>query len=255
LGRWLLYGANGYTGRLIAEHAVHRGVEPVLAGRRADAIVPLARRLGLEHRVFDLGDPRALDLAMAATGTILLAAGPFSGTSLPVLDACLRTRSAYLNITSEVAVFEAVMARNAEAQKVGSGLLPGVGFDVVPPDCLAARLHAALPTATHLELAIHGGGRPSRGTLLTMLDGLRHGGAVRVNGSILREPLLRAYGTCASTIASAWPRPSHGATFRPRSTRLASATSSSTVRSGGCRSCGRSCRSLAFVRFGASCAR
>jgi short subunit dehydrogenase-like uncharacterized protein len=188
--KWLLYGANGYTGRLIAEHAVRRGLSPVLAGRRHDAIAPLAERLALEYRVFSLADQAALEDSLRAVGAILLAAGPFTHTSRLVVDACLRTRSAYLDITGEVVVFEAVLARDAEARRVGSVLLPGVGFDVVPSDCLAAGLHAALPSATHLELAFHGGGPPSRGTLLTMLEGIRDGGAVRVNGRILREPMF-----------------------------------------------------------------
>jgi short subunit dehydrogenase-like uncharacterized protein len=188
--QWLLYGANGYTGRLIAEHAVSRGLSPMLAGRRAEAIAPLARRLSLDYRVFDLHDRHALEDVLHEVGTVLLAAGPFSRTSRQVVDACLRTGSAYLDITGEVAVFEAVMARDAEAQSAGSVLLPGVGFDVVPSDCLAASLHGALRGATHLELAFHGGGPPSPGTLLTMLDGIRLGGAVRINGRIQREPLF-----------------------------------------------------------------
>jgi saccharopine dehydrogenase (NAD+, L-lysine-forming) len=188
-GRWLIYGANGYTGRLIAAHARGRGLAPVIAGRRAEVIRPLAEALGLDYRVFDLGDTSALEEALRAVGTILLAAGPFSGTSRPVVDACLRTGSAYLDIAGEYAVFEAILGRDAEARQQQTVLLPGVGFDVVPSDCLAASLHAALPEATHLELAFQGGGRPSRGTLLTALEGARRGGAVRVDGRIRPEAL------------------------------------------------------------------
>ena len=45
--RWLLYGASGYTGRMIAEEAVRRGHRPVLAGRSAERVRPLAESLGL----------------------------------------------------------------------------------------------------------------------------------------------------------------------------------------------------------------
>ncbi|HEY3059052.1 MAG TPA: saccharopine dehydrogenase NADP-binding domain-containing protein [Chloroflexota bacterium] len=188
-GRWLIYGANGYTGRLIAQHAWRLGLRPVLAGRRPEVIRPLAESLGLEFRVFDLHHSRALDEALSAVAAIVLAAGPFSATSRLVVDACLRTGRAYLDITGEFAVFEAILGRDAEARRRATVLLPGVGFDVVPSDCLAASLHAALPEATHLELAFHGGGRPSRGTLLTALEGARDGGAIRVNGDIRREAL------------------------------------------------------------------
>jgi saccharopine dehydrogenase (NAD+, L-lysine-forming) len=187
-GRFLLYGANGYTGVLIAEEARRRGLAPVLAGRREEAVRPLAERLGLEHRAFALDDARALDAALAETGTILLAAGPFSATSRGVVDACLRARAHYLDITGEIAVFEACFARDAEARDRGVTVLPGVGFDVVPSDCLAASLKAALPGATHLELAFASQGSPSKGTSITMVEGLPHGGAVRVDGRIRPDP-------------------------------------------------------------------
>ena len=60
--RWMIYGANGYTGKLTAEEAGRRGLSPILAGRRREAIEPLARRLGLDFRLFGLGDPGSLAL-------------------------------------------------------------------------------------------------------------------------------------------------------------------------------------------------
>lgn len=57
--QWMIYGANGYTGELIAREAVERGSEPVLAGRSAGKIEPLAAELGLESRIFSLNDPEA----------------------------------------------------------------------------------------------------------------------------------------------------------------------------------------------------
>jgi len=138
MGKWMLYGANGYTGALIAEEAKRRGLTPVLAGRRADAVRPLAERLGLPHEVFPLEDHVALDRALERVDAVLLAAGPFSPTSRAVVDACIRTRRHYLDVTGEIAVFEAIFARDAEARERGAVLLPGVGFDVVPSDCLAA---------------------------------------------------------------------------------------------------------------------
>lgn len=188
---WLLYGANGYTGRLIAEAAVARGLRPVLAGRNGAAIQSLAAELGCRARVFPLDDRTALDNAIAELGTVLLAAGPFSATSAPVVDACLRTGGRYLDITGEIDVFEACFARHAEAVQRGAVLLPGVGFDVVPSDCLAASLAARLPSATHLDLALASvAGQMSRGTALTSVHGMARGNAYRANGIIRREPLL-----------------------------------------------------------------
>lgn len=160
---WLLYGATGYTGRLVAQEAVARGERPVLAGRSAAALAPLAARLGLEHRVVGLGDPAALRAALADVDAVAHCAGPFSVTALPMAEACLDTGTHYLDITGEIDVLEALHAMSARARAAGVILLPGAGFDVVPTDCLAATVAAALPTATHLDIAfVAAWGRESR---------------------------------------------------------------------------------------------
>lgn len=189
-GIWLLYGANGYTGRLIATEAKERGLAPILAGRREQAVRPLAEELGLECRVFRLDDRVGLARGIADVDAVLLAGGPFSETSAPVVEACLAQGVHYLDITGEIPVFEAIFARNEEARDRGVALLPGVGFDVVPSDCLAASLAQALPSADRLVLAFAApGGRPSPGTVRTMIEGLGRGGAIRRDGRIVRVPL------------------------------------------------------------------
>ena len=187
--RALLYGANGYTGRLIAEAAPEREVPLTLAGRRREAIEPLAKRLDLPFEVFSLDEaPRRLAERAGRFAAVLLAAGPFSHTSPPVLAACLKARVPYLDITGEIGVFEAVFARHPEAAKAGVPLLPGVGFDVVPSDTLAAALAGALPGAVRLQLAFRGFG-VSAGTAQTMLEGLPKGGAARVDGRLVPVPV------------------------------------------------------------------
>src|SRR5262245_54464380 len=131
---WMLYGANGYTGELIAAEAASRGLRPLLAGRRDEAIAPLAERYGFDRRIFPLTTPDAIAPTLDGVKAILLAAGPFSATSAPVVEACLRRRVSYLDITGEISVFEACAARAREAVGRGITLLPGVGFDVVPSD-------------------------------------------------------------------------------------------------------------------------
>lgn len=187
-GRWLLYGAYGYTGQLIAAEARRRGMEPLLGGRRADRVQEVADQLELEARVFDLDSPDEIARQIEGLAAIVLAAGPFSHTSAPVVEACLKAGVHYLDITGEVSVFEAVFGRDAEARRRGVALLPGMGFDVVPSDCLAAALKKALPSATHLELAFAGLGSSSPGTVKTMIEGLPEGGAIRRHGEIVRVP-------------------------------------------------------------------
>ena len=185
---FLLYGSYGYTGRLIAERARELGMTPLLAGRDGEALAALAAELKMPHRAFALDDAAALEAALRETGVVLHAAGPFSHTSRPMVEACLRTGAHYLDITGEIAVFEAVAARDAEARRAGVMLLPGAGFDVVPSDCLAAYLKRRLPSATRLALAFQAVGGPSRGTLTTMVENVHRGGAVRRGGRITPVP-------------------------------------------------------------------
>lgn len=185
----LIYGSNGYTGQLIVRRALERGVRPILAGRSAAAIRQQAVDLGLEHRVFSLDEPRAVDAGLTGIGVVLHCAGPFSRTSRPMADGCLRAGVHYLDITGEIAVFEALAARDAEAKANGVMLLPGVGFDVVPSDCLAAHLARRLPTANRLALGFQTVGGMSRGTATTMIESGGRGGVVRRGGTLVTVPV------------------------------------------------------------------
>lgn len=185
---WLLYGANGYTGALIAERAVAEGMRPVLAGRSAREVAKLAERLGLEHRVFDLSDAETVVRNIEDMELVLHTAGPFSATSGPMLDGCLQAKVDYLDITGEIDVFEACKGRDAEARRQGVVVLPGVGFDVVPTDSLARALVEALPNGVRLELAFMALGSMSRGTMKTMIEHLGEGAQVRRGGKIQTVP-------------------------------------------------------------------
>jgi short subunit dehydrogenase-like uncharacterized protein len=179
----LIYGANGYTGQLIARKAKERGLAPILAGRSAEKLQPIAQELGLPMRAFDLRSPDLSDVKV-----VLHCAGPFSATSRPMVDACLRAGAHYLDVTGEAEVFEAILERDREARERNVALLPGVGFDVVPSDCLAALLKEKLPSATSLELAFAPLGRSSPGTLKTSIESLPKGGLVRRGGKLTRVP-------------------------------------------------------------------
>jgi saccharopine dehydrogenase (NAD+, L-lysine-forming) len=186
--RWMIYGANGYTGELVAREAVRRRMQPILAGRDA-RVEELASELDLPARVFPLSDPSSLRAHLADVDAVLHCAGPFVETSRPMVEACLDSGTHYLDITGEISVFEAVHAVGHKAERAGVALVPGVGFDVVPTDCLAARLAEALPEARELELAfVAEGGGASRGTAKTMITHLPRAGAVRRGGRIERVP-------------------------------------------------------------------
>ena len=186
---WLLYGANGYTGTLVARLAVARGERPVLAGRSAGKIAPLASELGLEQRVFGLDNPDAIRAALDGVTAVAHCAGPFAATAGPMARACLNAGVNYLDVTGEIDVFEELHGLNERAKAAGCVLLPGAGFDVVPTDCLAALLAAALPGASRLDLAFAVGGGPSPGTARTTVQGMLAGGRARIGGVIKPVPL------------------------------------------------------------------
>lgn len=185
---FLIYGAYGYTGELIARLAVERGLRPVLAGRDPRRLGALARELGLPQRAFAVDDLPAAAEALAGSAVVLNCAGPLSSTALPLLAACLRARTHYLDLTGEWPVFLALANRDADARAVGVMVLPGVGFDVVPTDCLALHLASRLPSAKHLELAVKVATRPSRGTTLTGIELVSQNGLVRRGGDLRRVP-------------------------------------------------------------------
>jgi short subunit dehydrogenase-like uncharacterized protein len=163
-------------------------MRPVLAGRSGEEVGAQARELGLEHRVFPLSDAREVARALEGFTAVLHCAGPFVHTWRPMAEACLASGAHYLDITGEIEVFEGLAALDREAERAGVMLLPGVGFDVVPTDCLAAHLVRRLPGAQLLLLGLRSGGRMSRGTANTFIEHAHGGSAVRRGGRIVRVP-------------------------------------------------------------------
>lgn len=193
---WMIYGATGYTGTLVAEEAVRKGHKPLLAGRSAAKLRPLAERLGLEYAAVGLDDADALAKAVGSVELVYNAAGPFIHTSDPILKACLQTGAHYLDITGEVPVYQNAYSYDAAAREKGIAIIPGVGFDVLPSDSLIKYVANKLPDAIHLEVAVDalagGGGAGdglSAGTAKSMVELLPMIGTLeRRNTKIERIP-------------------------------------------------------------------
>jgi len=184
---WVLYGATGFTGQLLAEQALRRGHRPLLAGRSAPKLRALAARLGLEWRAVAVDDAAGLRSLLTGRGAVLHAAGPFSATSAALADACLDVGTSYLDISGELSTFEALFARNEQAKRAGIALIPGVGFDVVPSDCLAAQVSARVQSADSLLIVLgsNADARPSPGTIKSIVDVFATGGRVRRHGALV----------------------------------------------------------------------
>ena len=186
---FLIYGASGYTGKLIVELSIKKGLKPVLAGRTESKIKPLADKFGLEYLIFGLDNGAEIVQNIKKFPLVLNCAGPFSRTARPIVEACLLAKTHYLDITGEIEVFEMIKSYDSQAKENGIVLLPGVGFDVVPTDCMAKYLSNKLPDSTHLELAFTSvGGSISHGTVTTMIESLGNEGFVRENGVMVSKP-------------------------------------------------------------------
>lgn len=191
--RWMIYGATGYTGRLLVEEAVARGHRPIIAGRSGLKLQAIANQYALEYEVFDVVNPVhiAQHLRDNAVELMLHAAGPFVHTAQPMVTACLDAGIHYLDITGEISVYEMLFALDAQAHDAGIVILPGVGFDIVPSDCLCKYVAQQCPEATQLEVVISALNLNqddmgiSAGTLKSFVEMLPTGGKVRRGGRLL----------------------------------------------------------------------
>src|SRR5258706_10789718 len=189
MGNFLIYGSYGYTGQLIVELAVQNGVRPILAGRDEKKLRAQANKYKLEYRDFALNETAKLDSVLNEVDAVLHCAGPFVLTFKQMAEACIRTKRHYVDISGEIASFEALVAMTDQARQAGIMLLPGGGFDVVPTDCLAAHLKQRLPDATHLRLFLRGvGAGISRGTAKSAIENMHRQGMIRKDGKLMQVP-------------------------------------------------------------------
>jgi short subunit dehydrogenase-like uncharacterized protein len=195
MAEWMIYGATGYTGQLVAEEAVKRGHKPLLAGRSESKLKPLAERLNLEYVAVPIDDADGLAKAASRVDLVYHAAGPFVHTSDPMLRACLTAGAHYLDITGEIPVYQNAFSYSDAAREKGIAIIPGVGFDVVPSDCLNKYVADQLPDATDLTVvisALGGSGsvmNVSAGTTKAMLEIMPSvGNITRRDGKLVRIP-------------------------------------------------------------------
>jgi saccharopine dehydrogenase (NAD+, L-lysine-forming) len=190
-GPLLIYGATGFTGRLVAERARALGMNAMLAGRSAERLRPLAERLGLAWRIARLDQPSSLDAMLQDIEVVLHVAGPYVETARPMVEACLRSKTHYLDLAGELPVFLDLQRLDATARERGLMLMPGAGFVVAASDCLAAHLAERMPNARSLRLAFSRTDLISRGTLRAMLGLVREAVSIRRDGELTSVPVGR----------------------------------------------------------------
>jgi short subunit dehydrogenase-like uncharacterized protein len=194
-GNFLIYGVNGYTGRLILEEALKKGFRPIIAGRDKKAVFELARdNNDLDYRVFPLENPEQVAKHLDDIVAVIHCAGPFEFTAEVMALACIAKGVHYMDITGEITVFELLKGLEESAKKANVMLLPGSGFDVVPSDCLAAMLKEKMPDAKTLEMAFSNvGGSISHGTASTAIENLGKKNLIRENGYFKEVPMGKLF--------------------------------------------------------------
>jgi len=186
----IIYGAYGYSAKLILENLIKNDVKPMLAGRDEYKLRKVANDYDCDFVVFDLEDQEKIKENLKGYHTVLNCAGPFKYTAEKFFKACIETCTNYLDITGEIPVLEKAWTYNEQAKEKGITILPAVGFDVIPTDCLAAKLKEEMPEAISLKLGFDGkGNKMSRGTNLTTLEIIDEESKIRRDGKILTIPI------------------------------------------------------------------
>ncbi|MFF2861396.1 saccharopine dehydrogenase family protein [Streptomyces rubiginosohelvolus] len=204
--RLLVYGATGYTGKLVAQHAQQSGLDVVVAGRNRERITVLGEELGVESRAFALDDPEILRATLDDITVVLNVAGPFRHTARPLMDASINAGVHYLDTTAEYDIFAAARSRHAQAQAAGVMIMSGAGWDVVPSDSVATHTAARVTDPVSLRLALKllsatpeeaaGLNLFSRGSIVSATEGIGDLGVlVRTDGDIvaLKEPKVASF--------------------------------------------------------------
>ena len=180
----LIYGATGYTGRMIAKQAKDAGLNFVIAGRNKEKLDELAKTLDVRAHAFALDDAGALPRHLDGITVVLNCAGPFAHTSESLMRACIIQGVHYLDITAEINVYRLAESLHDLASTARVMLLPGVGWDVVPTDCLAVTIAEKVHEPVRLRIALQVSGSMSRGSAFSVGEIISAGLLARVNGEL-----------------------------------------------------------------------
>jgi short subunit dehydrogenase-like uncharacterized protein len=192
-GRTVLFGATGYTGRLVAEAMVERGTRPVLAARSADKLEALSRDLGggLETAVADVSDPPGVAALVERGDVLVTTVGPFTRWGGPAAAAATTAGAHYLDSTGEPGFVREVFERyGAGAERAGSGMLTAFGYDWVPGNLAGGlALREAGEDAVRVDLGyfITGRATPSGGTRASMAGAIAEPGFTYRDGRVQSE--------------------------------------------------------------------
>lgn len=151
-----VFGAYGHTGRFVVDELCRRGFTPVLSGRDAAQLAKLqGAHPTLAVRPAAIDDAAALDRALAGAAAVVNCAGPFLDTATPLIEAALRARVHYLDVTAEQQAVRDAFARHAgAAREAGVTVLPGMAFYGGLADLLATAALDDWPEADAIDVGV-----------------------------------------------------------------------------------------------------
>jgi short subunit dehydrogenase-like uncharacterized protein len=183
-----VYGATGYTGKLVARELARRELDYVLSGRSAGKLRALASELGGDPpvRPASLDDRDALRHVLGDCVAVINCAGPFMRYGEPVVRAAVETGTHYVDTTGEQPFMRFVYDRLDDAASAAEvAVVPAVGFDYLPGDLISALVSRGVEPLDELVLAYAARGfAATRGTLHSGLEMLRSGGLEYRDGAL-----------------------------------------------------------------------
>jgi short subunit dehydrogenase-like uncharacterized protein len=192
----VVFGATGYTGRLVVAELAARGARPTVAGRSADRLRALAdEHGGLPTVVADSADPASVRALVSRGDVLVSTVGPFLRHGAAALDAAVDTGAHYVDSTGEAPFVRRVFTdAGPRAEAAGCALLTAFGFDFVPGNLAGAlALGDAGSAATRLEVGyfVTGTAGMSSGTKATGLFAATSRTHRRDGGRLVERPYGR----------------------------------------------------------------
>ncbi len=174
-----VYGATGYTGKLVAAELAAANADFVISGRNEAKLNALVGELrtGVKALAAPLDDPIALRTLLDDCAAVINCAGPFTLYGEPVLEAAVDTETHYLDTTGEQDYIRVALSKyGPEAEKAGVAVIPTMGFDYVPGDMIASLTAQGLGELDSLTLNYAVAGfKATRGTARSAIEGLTGG--------------------------------------------------------------------------------
>jgi short subunit dehydrogenase-like uncharacterized protein len=187
--KWLIYGAYGYTGKLIVREALKIGKNPILAGRNDIKLLNLANEFDLKYKLFELDDIDEISENLMDIDIVFNLAGPYSKTSDILIQACLKTQTHYLDLSGDIDIYQNAYSYNEEAKAKGISIICGVGFNVIVTEAAALIASESIKEPSSIMVAIAAMTKPSSGTFKQTMEILPKGGR-EIRDGVLKSSII-----------------------------------------------------------------